>query len=125
MEGGESISAFHRVTNPIVDTNPMDTKHSRFISKIKFRVLIIGRANAGKTTILQRVCDTTDSPNIYRQIGWRREQVRHGCLVVLLLSSYPTHTQVKLDPSMEVSGKRSCLLSPLNNSESAWRTQHQ
>ena len=31
-----------------------------------FRVLIIGRANAGKTSILQRVCDTTDSPKIYR-----------------------------------------------------------
>ena len=33
---------------------------------IKFRVLIIGRANAGKTSILQRVCDTTESPEIYR-----------------------------------------------------------
>jgi len=33
---------------------------------VKFRVLIIGRANAGKTTILQRVCDTTESPKIYR-----------------------------------------------------------
>ncbi|KAH9176741.1 hypothetical protein EDB89DRAFT_2240495, partial [Lactarius sanguifluus] len=36
------------------------------IPKIKFRVLVIGRANAGKTSILQRVCDTTDSPTIYR-----------------------------------------------------------
>ena len=33
---------------------------------VKFRVLIIGRANAGKTTILKRVCDTTESPEIYR-----------------------------------------------------------
>jgi len=33
---------------------------------VQFRVLIIGRANAGKTSILQRVCDTTDSPEIYR-----------------------------------------------------------
>ena len=33
---------------------------------VKFRVLIIGRANAGKTTILQRVCDTTESPEVYR-----------------------------------------------------------
>ncbi|KAH8989349.1 hypothetical protein EDB86DRAFT_3197490, partial [Lactarius hatsudake] len=32
----------------------------------RFRVLIIGRANAGKTSILQRVCDTTDSPIIYQ-----------------------------------------------------------
>ncbi|KAH9012262.1 hypothetical protein EDB84DRAFT_1243432, partial [Lactarius hengduanensis] len=32
----------------------------------RFRVLIIGRANSGKTTILQRVCETTDSPFFYR-----------------------------------------------------------
>jgi len=36
------------------------------LPNVKFRVLIIGRANAGKTTILQRVCDTTESPEIYR-----------------------------------------------------------
>jgi len=40
---------------------------SRRIPKIQFRVLIIGRANAGKTSILQRVCDTTGSPVIYRR----------------------------------------------------------
>ena len=39
----------------------------RRIPKIRFRVLIIGRANAGKTSILQRVCDTTESPTIYRK----------------------------------------------------------
>ena len=32
---------------------------------VQFRVLIIGRANAGKTSILQRVCDTTESPEVY------------------------------------------------------------
>ena len=31
-----------------------------------FRVLIIGRANAGKTSILQGIGDTTESPIIYR-----------------------------------------------------------
>jgi hypothetical protein len=36
------------------------------IPNVKFRVLIIGRANAGKTSILQRVVDTTESPEIYR-----------------------------------------------------------
>src|SRR6266404_3475144 len=101
----------------------MDTKQSRYIPKIRFRVLIIGRANAGKTTILQRVCDTTDSPTIYRRgSGGKREEVHHGCcLAVLRLLSYPT--QGKLDPSIEVSDKRSCSLSPLN-SESAGRTRH-
>ena len=34
---------------------------------ISFRVLIIGRANAGKTSILQRICDTMDSPVVYRR----------------------------------------------------------
>jgi hypothetical protein len=42
-----------------------------------FRVLIIGRANAGKTSILQRVCDTTESPKIYRvDSQGQRSQVR-------------------------------------------------
>ncbi|KAH9159350.1 hypothetical protein EDB89DRAFT_1808024, partial [Lactarius sanguifluus] len=39
---------------------------NRQIPSIQFRVLIIGRANAGKTSILQRVCETTDSPVIRR-----------------------------------------------------------
>ncbi|KAG1775470.1 hypothetical protein EV702DRAFT_1235000 [Suillus placidus] len=43
-------------------------------SKIKerigrFRILVIGRANAGKTTILQRVCNTRDNPEIYNCAG--------------------------------------------------------
>ncbi|KAG2048029.1 hypothetical protein BDR06DRAFT_896278, partial [Suillus hirtellus] len=32
-------------------------------------VLIMGRANAGKTTILQKVCNTTDQPEIYNTKG--------------------------------------------------------
>jgi hypothetical protein len=44
---------------------------------VKFRVLIIGRANAGKTSILQRVCDTTESPHINRlNSQGERERVR-------------------------------------------------
>ena len=35
------------------------------LNDVKFRVLIIGRANAGKTSILQRVCNTTKDPEIY------------------------------------------------------------
>ena len=30
-----------------------------------FRILVIGRANAGKTTVLKRVCNTTEEPCIY------------------------------------------------------------
>ncbi|KAG1812008.1 hypothetical protein EV424DRAFT_1419387 [Suillus variegatus] len=35
----------------------------------RFRILVIGRANAGKTTILQRVCNTRDNPEIYNSAG--------------------------------------------------------
>ncbi|KAG2137872.1 GTP-binding protein [Suillus bovinus] len=35
----------------------------------RFRVLIIGRANAGKTNILRRVCNTRENPEIYNSAG--------------------------------------------------------
>ncbi|KAL4066596.1 hypothetical protein J3A83DRAFT_4401931, partial [Scleroderma citrinum] len=34
-----------------------------------FRILVIGRSNAGKTTILQRVCNTTELPEITNAKG--------------------------------------------------------
>ncbi|KAI6166747.1 hypothetical protein EDD17DRAFT_1752927 [Pisolithus thermaeus] len=41
------------------------TKAKEHIDRIRrFRILVMGRANAGKTTILQRVCNTTDQPEI-------------------------------------------------------------
>ena len=44
------------------------------IEKIKakftqFRILVIGRANAGKTTILQRVCNATGKPIVFNPKG--------------------------------------------------------
>ncbi|KAF8273967.1 hypothetical protein EI94DRAFT_975228 [Lactarius quietus] len=57
----------------------MTTQQSRRrIPELQFRVLIIGRANAGKTSILQRICETTNSPVIYRG-----------------------NQRIKLDPSMD------------------------
>ena len=47
----------------------------------RFRILIIGRANAGKTTILQRVCDTTEQPKVFGRWG-------HEVLHVLDIMSY-------------------------------------
>ncbi|KAG2751841.1 GTP-binding protein [Suillus brevipes Sb2] len=35
----------------------------------RFRILTIGRANTGKTTILQRVCNTRDNPEIFNSAG--------------------------------------------------------
>ena len=57
----------HWLEDPNNSFAPMDTQQPpRRVLKIKFRVLIIGRANAGKTSILQRVCETTESPVIFR-----------------------------------------------------------
>ncbi|KAG1853333.1 hypothetical protein C8R48DRAFT_611174, partial [Suillus tomentosus] len=36
---------------------------------VRFRVLILGRANAGKITILQKVCNTMEYPGIYDNKG--------------------------------------------------------
>ena len=61
---GNQLSHRPISNNPIA---PMDTQQSRqTIPEIPFRVLIMGRANAGKTSILQRICDTIESPGIYR-----------------------------------------------------------
>ena len=35
----------------------------------RFRILVIGRSNAGKTTLLQRVCNTTELPEIFNAEG--------------------------------------------------------
>ncbi|KDQ52417.1 hypothetical protein JAAARDRAFT_138833 [Jaapia argillacea MUCL 33604] len=35
----------------------------------RFRVLIMGKANSGKTTILQKICDTTEQPVVRDQDG--------------------------------------------------------
>ena len=43
------------------DSNPYDLR-AKYTC---FRILVIGRANAGKTTLLQRVCNTTEDPCIY------------------------------------------------------------
>ena len=66
------------------NTNSVPSTSQRQIPKIKFRVLIIGRANAGKTSILQRVCDTTDSPVVYRG----DEEVRSLTFVTRSIRSY-------------------------------------
>ena len=66
---------------------PMDNQQRpRPIPDINFRVLIIGRANSGKTSILQRVCDTTGSPVIYRG----NEEVRGPTSLVCGSNSLPT-----------------------------------
>ena len=43
------------------DSDPYDLR----AKYTRFRILVIGRANAGKTTLLQRVCNTDEDPCIY------------------------------------------------------------
>ena len=40
-----------------------------------FRVLILGKANAGKTSLLKKVCDSIDEPEVYSPSG---RKVRSG-----------------------------------------------
>ena len=48
-------------TTTMNDRDPYDLR----AKYTHFRILVIGRANAGKTTLLQRVCNTTEDPCIY------------------------------------------------------------
>ena len=50
------------------------------VPNVKFRVLIVGRANAGKTSILKRVCETTESLKVYRIKDDTCEEVGVNCL---------------------------------------------
>ena len=70
------------------------------VPNVQFRVLIIGRANAGKTSILQRVCDTTESPVIYRSGPSGTSQVCAHCQWRSNMISWSV--QVKLDHGIEV-----------------------
>ena len=79
----------------------------RRIPEFQFRVLVMGRANAGKTSILQRVCDTTESPTIYRG----KEEVRGTKFVC---ESDLTADQFKLEPTMDVSDARTSLRLPID-----------
>ncbi|KIK16912.1 hypothetical protein PISMIDRAFT_112405 [Pisolithus microcarpus 441] len=62
----------------------MDPEKAReYMTKTeRFRVLIIGRANAGKTTILRRVCNTVENPEIFDGNG------RKVCVVIEVGAEY-------------------------------------
>ncbi|KAF9457836.1 hypothetical protein BDZ94DRAFT_1202160 [Collybia nuda] len=53
-----------KITAPVLDTQN-EKRYTELKEKAgRFRVLIIGGANAGKTTILQKICNTTENPEI-------------------------------------------------------------
>jgi GTPase SAR1 family protein len=50
-------------------------------SKCKhFRTLIIGRANAGKTTLLKKVCNSIEDPEIFSPSG--EKVIKSGSLYI-------------------------------------------
>jgi hypothetical protein len=42
-----------------------------------FRILVIGRANAGKTTLLKRVCNTKEDP-VYNKVRYQLRFILHS-----------------------------------------------
>src|SRR6266568_3787168 len=54
-----SLTLLYRSSTNMDDAFKARQKYSHF------RILVIGRANAGKTTLLKRVCNTTEDPRIY------------------------------------------------------------
>jgi hypothetical protein len=52
----------------------------------RFRILIVGRASAGKTTLLQRVCNTTEYPQVFDSNGievWLAFHVASNLLLIV------------------------------------------
>ena len=68
-----SIAARHHSKASSYSFEMADTERGQRIRKRipRFRILIMGRANAGKTTILQRVCKTTEAPEVFDRNGNR------------------------------------------------------
>ncbi|KAF9461910.1 hypothetical protein BDZ94DRAFT_1237263 [Collybia nuda] len=54
----------------------------------QFRILIIGGANSGKTTILRKICGTADEPDIYNSDGEMRGE--HDITNEMVFQSNPT-----------------------------------
>ena len=70
-----SVAAPSAVPSPLVNPAPTTTMASKEAAKLRakythFRILIIGRANAGKTTLLKRVCNTWEDP-VYNRVSYQ------------------------------------------------------
>ncbi|KAF8808200.1 GTP-binding protein [Phlegmacium glaucopus] len=70
----DAFGQFHTSTSSQSESTSTALPHDHRSEEIRekaprFRVLVIGRSNAGKTTILQRVCNTTKQPEIFNTEG--------------------------------------------------------
>lgn len=66
----------------------------------RFRILVIGRSNAGKTTLLQRLCGTTDQPRVFDGEG--NQVHRYFGVIYLLLTSHQIDAAI-VEAQLEVS----------------------
>ena len=89
---------------PPVNPNPTITMTPEEAAKLRakyshFRILIIGRANAGKTTLLRRVCNTQEDP-VYNRVSYQ----------LCLISPYHFFFR-QINPTNEVTTPWSSLIS--------------
>ena len=87
-------TSFNNMMADIVD--PVEVK-KHFDRIGRFRILVLGRSNAGKTTLLQRVCNTTELPEIFNAEG---EKVKY--LIVSYLRSFKLliYDILQIDPAI-------------------------
>jgi septin family protein len=65
-----NISSSNPQDPPILDANAAEERRAKLKREARrFRILVIGKANAGKTTILKKICNTTDDAEIYNSGG--------------------------------------------------------
>ena len=83
------------VPNVTITTDPMEAANLR-ARYTHFRILVIGRANAGKTTLLKRVCNTKEDP-VY-------SEVRYMCFTLYLTLIIPYR---QINPTSKVPTQRS------------------
>ncbi|KAJ7611555.1 hypothetical protein DFH06DRAFT_1244448 [Mycena polygramma] len=57
-----------KAASPEAQTSPSSSFNVRAACP-RFRILVIGKANAGKTTLLKKVCDSIDNPRIFSPSG--------------------------------------------------------
>jgi len=73
-------AAAARPASPIVATTTNAEGAAKLRAKYThFRILVIGRANAGKTTVLKRVCDTNEDP-VYAKVRDQFSLIPHSYL---------------------------------------------
>ena len=97
----DSLAMSSTSSRPQLSARQMQDLRERFT---QFRILVIGRANAGKTTILHTLCNATGDPTIFDRRG---KKVKYMIQVHARYSHLCPSSQIEssaLDPSLEVNG---------------------